>query len=185
MALHSPKQRKVHIHIYTGKGKGKTSAALGLAMRAIGWGMKVCIFQFLKKGVNGESKISGLLEDKLKVVTFDQTHPIFCDETGRETAARTLKDGFSQDIETVQKTILEGNYDIVILDEIINAISQKFVKKKEVLSLIKSKLGISDLVLTGRGAPKWLIKRADYVTHMRVLKHPYKAGLRARKGIEY
>jgi len=68
------KQRKTHIHIYTGNGKGKTSAALGLAMRAIGWGMKVCVFQFLKKGVNGEAKIADTLEGRLKVSDPD----IFC-----------------------------------------------------------------------------------------------------------
>ncbi|MFH1753455.1 MAG: cob(I)yrinic acid a,c-diamide adenosyltransferase [Candidatus Omnitrophota bacterium] len=179
------KQRKVHIHIYTGKGKGKTSAALGLAMRAIGWGMKVCVFQFLKKGTNGESKTTNLLESLLKVVTFDQTHPMFYEKHLRGAAAESLKKRFSQDLKTVQNVILEGNYAIVILDEILNAVDQDFVTKKEVLSLINSKFGISELVLTGRGAPEWLINKADYVTEMRLIKHPYTKGLPARKGIEY
>ncbi len=179
------KKRKVHIHIYTGKGKGKTSAALGLAMRAIGWGMKVCVFQFLKMGVNGESKVTDLMEDKLKVVTFDQTHPMFYKGPSRAAAVESLKNRFSKDMQTVQNVILEENYDIIILDEIINALSQEFVEKKDLTSLINSKLVISELVLTGRGAPKLLISKADYVTEMRLIKHPYNKGTAARKGIEY
>jgi cob(I)alamin adenosyltransferase len=179
------KRRKVHIHIYTGKGKGKTSAAMGLAMRAIGWGMKVCVFQFFKKGVNGESKIADVLGDRLRVVTFDQTHPMFYEKRLQRQAYETLRSGFSEDLSKVRDVLLEGNFDIVILDEILNAIDQEFLSKKEALSLIESKFGISELVMTGRGAPKWLVSKADYVTEMRLIKHPYTKGLAARKGIEY
>lgn len=179
------KTKKGLIHIYTGKGKGKTTAALGLALRAIGWGRKVCIFQFMKKGINGEYKASSLLGRHLKVVTFDQTHPAFYHKSLRKKAAEILKNKICRDLKVVKEILLLGNYDIVILDEIINAIKEKFVKKSDILSLIKLKFRCSELVLTGRGAPQWLIDRCDYVTDMRLVKHPYKKGLKARKGIEY
>lgn len=178
-------RKKGFIHIYTGKGKGKTTAALGLALRAIGWGMKVCIFQFMKKGVNGESKASHLFNGRLKVVTFDQTHPMFCHKSLRKKAAEILKDRIYQDLKSVKETILLRNYDIVVLDEVINALREKFIKKEDILSLIELKFRTSELVLTGRGAPQWLIKEGDYVTDMRLIKHPFNRGLKARKGIEF
>ena len=70
-------------------------------------------------------------------------------------------------------------------NEVINAIKEKFIQKKDILSIINSKFRKSELVLTGRGAPQWLINKADYVTEMRLIKHPYNKGVRARKGIEY
>ncbi len=179
------KKNKGSIHIYTGKGKGKTTAALGLALRSIGWGKKVCVFQFMKKGINGEGRAANLLGGKLKVVTFDQTHPVFYHQSLRKKAADKLKKKIPQDLKAVKEALLLGNYDILILDEIINAISQKFIKKNDILPLIRSKFRISELILTGRGAPQWLIKEADYVTNMRLIKHPHQKGLTARKGIEY
>ena len=179
------KRKRGLIHIYTGNGKGKTTAALGLALRAAGWGMKACVFQFMKKGVNGESKASELLDKRLRVVTFDQTHPLFYHKSLRRKARATLLDKIKQDLKMVKEVLLLGNYDIIILDEIINAVKEKLVKKKDILDLINLKIRSSELILTGRGAPPWLIKFSDYVTEMRLVKHPYKKGLKARKGIEF
>lgn len=179
------KKREGLVHIYTGKGKGKTTAALGLALRAAGWGMKVCLFQFMKRGTSGEAKAERLLKGRLKIVIFDETHPIFYHRSVRQKAAEVLKKKISHDLKIAKEALLLGNYDIVILDEIINALEGDFIKKKDITPLIKSKVRSSELVLTGRGAPKWLIKMADYVTDMRLVKHPYKRGQRARKGIEF
>lgn len=177
--------KKGLVHIYTGKGKGKTTAAFGLALRAAGWGMKVCVFQFLKKGISGEAKAGSMLNSRLKVVIFDQTHPLFYHLSVRKKAAEALKKKVPHDLKKVKEALLLGSYDIVILDEIINAIEGNFVKKKDILSLVNLKHRTAELVLTGRGAPKWLINKAHYVTDMRLIKHPYNKGRRARKGIEY
>ncbi|MBL7069420.1 MAG: cob(I)yrinic acid a,c-diamide adenosyltransferase [Candidatus Omnitrophica bacterium] len=179
------KSSKGFVHIYTGKGKGKTTAAMGLAMRASGWKMNVCVFQFMKKGISGESKASRLSGGRIKIIAFNQTHPIFYHKSVRKKAGEILRKKIEGDLKIVKETLLLGNYDIIILDEIINAIDQKFIKKKEILSLIGLKFRSSELVLTGRGAPKWLIGKADYVTDMRLVKHPYRKGVRARRGIEY
>lgn len=179
------KAKRGLIHVYTGDGKGKTSASLGLALRAIGWGKRVCVFQFMKKGVNGEYRASKLLHGRLKVVTFDQTHPAFYHKSVRRRAAEILKKKIPHDLKVVKETLLLGNYDIIILDEIINAIKEKYVKREDILSLINLKFRVCEIILTGRGAPPWLIKKCDYATKMHLLKHPYKKGIKARQGIEY
>lgn len=173
------------VHIYTGRGKGKTTAAIGLALRAIGWGKKACVFQFLKKGACGEKKASSLLGGKLKIITFDQTHPMFYHRSLRKGHTGILREKIPHDLKLVKETLLLGNYDIVILDEIINAIKEKFVKKEDILSLIRLKFRTSEIVFTGRGAPKWLLDEADYVTEMREVRHPFLKGVEARKGIEF
>lgn len=178
-------RNKGYIHLYTGDGKGKTTASLGLAMRAAGWGRKVCIFQFMKKMMSGERKASVHFGKKLKIVTFDETHPIFCRKSARKRAAEILKRRISADIEKVKKILTSENYDIIILDEIISALSGNFVTKDTLISLIDIKPVRSELILTGRGAPGWLINKADYVTAMRPIKHPFTKGLKAREGIEY
>ena len=173
------------IHVYTGNGKGKTTAALGLAMRAIGWGMRVCVFQFLKKGVNGEARTSDLLGGRLKIVTFDQTHPIFCNGQDKKAAAQKIKTVITKDLLTVKETLLMGDYDVVVLDEINNAVHDNLVAKKDILPLLDPRFRRSEIILTGRGAPRWLIAAADYTTEMRLVKHPYRKGIGARRGIEF
>jgi cob(I)alamin adenosyltransferase len=176
---------KRFIHVYTGKGKGKTSAALGLALRAAGWGNKICVFQFMKKGVSGEKRASRTFPGRIDIVTFDQTHPIFYHSSVRKEASKRLAERISRDMKVVKEAILVGKYDMIILDEIVNAIKDGFVKKGDIVSLAGNKHRLCELVLTGRGAPKWLTAMADYVTEMREIKHPYKKGEKARKGIEY
>lgn len=177
--------RKALIHVYTGEGKGKTTAALGLALRAAGWGRKVCVFQFLKKSACGEKKAGALLRGRITIVTFGQRHPIFFKGPLRKKTAAKLKKSIPRDLAAVKKTIRAGAYDIIILDEIINAINEGFLKKADILPILNLKTRSSELILTGRGAPQWLIKRADYATRMVAVKHPYEKGVAARKGIEY
>jgi cob(I)alamin adenosyltransferase len=165
------------IHIYTGNGKGKTTAALGLALRAVGAGFKVYIVQFLK--AQDYSELNSL--KKLPAVTvkrFGQKSFIY--QVG----------GINDKVEAKKAMVFSrhilksGKFDLVILDEIFLASFFKLIKVSEIIKLIKARSKSVELVLTGRKAPVEIIKFADYVTEMKEIKHPYQSGLMARKGIE-
>lgn len=175
------------VHIYTGNGKGKTTAAFGLGMRAAGAGLKVCIFQFLKSKrlTSGEVESTKRLSPKLKVVRFNQTHPIFLPPKDRHDSIQSLKSSIASALKEVEKALSSGRYDLVILDEVINAVSEKYLDVQALVGLINSKPRNVEMVLTGRNAPRELIRMADYVTEMKDVKHPYKRGIKARKGIEW
>ncbi len=175
------------VHIYTGNGKGKTTAAFGLGMRAAGAGLKVCIFQFLKSKrlTSGEVESAKRLSPKLKVVRFNQTHPIFLPPKDRQDSIQSLKSSISSALKEVGKVLSSGRYDLVILDEVVNAVSEKYLNVGALVELIDSKPKNVEMVLTGRNAPEEIIRMADYVTEMRDVKHPYKRGIKARKGIEW
>ena len=167
--------------VYTGNGKGKTSAALGLALRAIGWGFKVHMIQFIKGGdfKHGELHIIEQLPD-FKLKAFGRGRYITEDpplEEDIKLAEKALK--------FARKIINSGEYDIVILDEINVALHLKLIKTNEVVELIENKPKHVELVLTGRYAPSEIIEVADLVTEMREVKHPYTQGSLGRKGIEY
>jgi len=165
------------VHIYTGDGKGKTTAALGLALRAIGAGYRVYIVQFLKG--QPYSELNSL--KRLPEVTIKRF--------GQKTYIR--KKGSSKDKILAQKAlawskkVISGRrFDLVVLDEIFLASFFKVIKVSSIIQLIKNKPAGIELVLTGRKAPKEVIRLADYVTEMKEIKHPYQQGLGARKGIE-
>lgn len=174
------KLEKGLVQVYTGNGKGKTSAAFGLALRATGRGLKVYIIQFIKGGFDyGElyavKKITGL---KLKAFGrgkfVSEKQP---DKEDIELAEQALK--------TAEKAVKSGKYDIVVLDEINVALNLKLIQIEKVLRLIREKPVETELVLTGRKAPKEILEAADLVTEMVEVKHPYNSGFKARKGIEY
>ena len=168
------------IHIYTGNGKGKTTAAFGLAMRASGQGLKVIIFQFLKpKGFASGEEISAKRIKGLKLVKFNQAHPIFKNKC--EGINKTIE----EDFEKAKKVVLGGKYDMVVIDEIINAVDQGFIERDSFINLLKSVPKKVELVLTGRGNVSDIEKYADYVTVMADKKHPFKKTTGARRGIEY
>ncbi len=175
-----PKLEKGLVQVYTGNGKGKSSAAFGLALRAIGRGLKVYIIQFIKGGFDyGEL----YLVDKLPNLTLKAF--------GRGKFV-TAKPPEKEDIELAEeafqlaKEVVEsGEYDIVILDEINVALNLKLISLEKVLELIKRKPKHVELVLTGRYAPSQIIENADLVTEMKEVKHPFNRGYEARKGIEY
>lgn len=179
--------KKGLIHIYTGNGKGKTTAAFGLGMRAVGNGLKVCLFQFIKgKGITyGEVEAAKRLTPKFRIVAFRQSHPFFQPPARRKKAIAELKRSTKEGLREVSKVMSTKRYDIIILDEIITALRDKFIDLQSVIYLIDSKPKSTELVLTGRGAPKGLIKKADYVTEMRNIKHPFSKGIIARCGIEF
>lgn len=172
------------VQVYTGNGKGKTTAAFGLALRAIGQGLKVCIIQFLKSSERyptGENKIAKTLPN-LGIFQFGGDYP--CpDERIKEDPK--VKQGVEEGLSLALKIIREGKCDLLILDEINVALAYGPIELRDVLNLIQAKPEQLELVLTGRWAPQELIEVADLVTEMREIKHPHKQGIKARKGIEY
>lgn len=165
------------IQIYTGEGKGKTTAALGLAMRAAGCGLKVCIIQFCKGELCCEHDFIA------RYPAFEFIQPgsgdIF---TSPE---EQLKDEALKTLALAEEKMLQGGYDLLVLDEINIAIHRGFITQEQVLALLKKKPPSLELVLTGRYAPEALVREADLVTEMRLIKHPFESGIPARKGIEY
>jgi cob(I)alamin adenosyltransferase len=172
--------------VYTGNGKGKTTASLGLALRATGQGLRVCMIQFLKRNLKCGEHLFVEKTGAFKILQFG-TPPL---PEGKiyvpvkrksEEAKKAAYRAFS-----FAKEVIEGgNFDLVILDEINLAMDYGFINVNEVVELIKNKPQNLELVLTGRCAPREVIEVAELVTEMVELKHPYKGGLKARRGIEY
>lgn len=169
------------IQVYTGTGKGKTTAALGLALRAVGAGKKVCIIQFLKpaKPETSEAKAIKKYLSQIKLQSFGQ--PVFLT---RE--QQTKKDiDLAKEAWQAAKKALAGRCEVIILDEINVALYFGLLAVKEVVAEIKSFSDKKEIILTGRNAPKEIIKIADLVTQMKEIKHYFKQGVAARKGIEF
>ena len=166
------------VHIYTGNGKGKTTAAFGLALRALGSGAKVIIIQFMKApNVYGEQ----VMAEKIGIKIESYGLPKFVHGNPEKDDIEAAKKALERAKEVVQN----GEWDLVILDEICVALAFRMFDVKEVKELIKNKAPNTELVLTGRYCPEELFDLADYVTEMREIKHPYQKGVTARKGIEY
>jgi cob(I)alamin adenosyltransferase len=172
------------LFLFTGNGKGKTTAALGQALRAIGQGRKVAIFQFIKskKWPSGEEFALAVFGKKIK---FFKGGKGFVRIMGDKLPFSLHKKAAEETLKKAQKTILSKKYHLVILDEINVALSLKLISIKKVLKLIKMTPEKIDLILTGRGAPKTLIERADLVTEFKEIKHPFTKGIIAQKGREY
>jgi len=165
------------IHVYTGNGKGKTTAALGLALRATGAGLKVYIGQFIKNGdyceVKALRKIKGIKTEQFGRGCFIRKSP-------SKTDIELAKKGFGR-----IKKIIEGNtYDVVILDEINVAIKVGLLNLKDLLELLKKAPKKIELILTGRYAHPKIIKAADLVSEIKEVKHYYRKGIKSRIGIE-
>lgn len=170
------------VHIYTGDGKGKTTAAIGLAVRAAGHNKRVYILQFLKARTTGELEIA----KKLPMITFERTNISrkFIFQMNEE-EKKELQEETEKAWNRLREITRESEYEIVIVDEIMGAIKNGLISLKEVIDLIKDKSPEKELILTGREAPDELIELADYVTEMKLIKHPYRKDIPARKGIEF
>ncbi|HID95895.1 MAG TPA: cob(I)yrinic acid a,c-diamide adenosyltransferase [Candidatus Latescibacteria bacterium] len=168
------------VQVYTGSGKGKTTAALGQALRACGWGLRVIVLQFLKNGRNsGELRSAAGLQN-LKFECFGTGEFIRKGNPGPEDL-RLASAGVSR-----AREIMENREcDLLILDEINTAVDLGVVEEKDAIELIDLRPGTIDLVLTGRNARPLVIQKADLVTEMLDVKHPFERGLEARRGIEY
>jgi cob(I)alamin adenosyltransferase len=174
------KLEKGIVHVYSGNGKGKTSAAFGLALRALGRGLKVYVIQFIKGGFDyGELHIVDRLPS-LTLKAFGRGKFI-TDTPPSEEDVKLADDAMS----LAEQVVKKGEFDVVILDEINVAVSLGLIRVERVLNLIESKPKHVELVLTGRYASEEVIKAAQLVTEMREIKHPFSKGLPARKGIDF
>ena len=191
---------KGYVQVYTGNGKGKTTAAIGLAIRALGAGKRVLILQFMKTKTYSEHAVLSCISADLSLETMGK--PFFVAKEGMMTAEELAKWGedivvfppgepppeylalMRNGVERAKLAVGSGEYDLVILDEINVALFFGLVTWEQVAAIIHSKQDSVELVLTGRGAPPELIARADLVTEMREIKHYYSKGIEARLGIE-
>lgn len=168
------------IIVITGNGKGKTTSAFGQALRAVGQGYKVFILQFMKGREYGEFIAA---EKYLPNLTIRKSGLDSFVMRGK--AAPIDVELAQKGLDTARKAIMSGKYDMVILDEVNVAMDFKLIKLKEVIELIKNKPAALNLILTGRYAPKEIIKLADTVSEVQEIKHHYNAGIKDRAGIEY
>jgi len=167
-----------HIQIYTGDGKGKTTAAIGLAVRAAGHGLKSYIGQFMKGQSYGELAALRKHPD-ITVEQYGDTECIHREDVTPQHVTRAY-DG----LERAREAMLSGKYDIVVLDEVCVAIWFGLLDLQEVLHVLDQRPESVELVMTGRNAPPALVDRADLVTNMQAVKHYYDQGVAARDGIE-
>jgi cob(I)alamin adenosyltransferase len=171
---------KGFIQIYTGEGKGKTTAALGLALRAVGRGLKVMMIQFLKGSAEtGEIKAAGRLSPDLVIKPMGREG--FLDPAGPGPEDMALAQGA---LEEACRVLRDRSCDVLILDEINVAVAMGLVPEEAVLDLMDGKPAGMELILTGRNAPKSLLDKADLVTTMGCTKHYFDRGQAARVGIE-
>lgn len=171
---------KGYIQVYTGGGKGKTTAALGLALRAAGYGLRTYIGQFLKGQDYGE------------LVTVKKLSPfITIEQFGRKGFIHVTENPDEEDIQRAErglqkcfKAMDSHEYQIIVLDEINVAVHFKLLSEKQIHRFLDKKPEGTEVILTGRYAPESFLRRADLVTEMKEIKHYYKKGVQARKGIE-
>lgn len=188
------------IQVYTGDGKGKTTAAIGLAIRALGAGLRVYMMQFMKGKVYSEQEILRSFAPRLTLRTTGK--PFFIAEAGSLTAEqkkafgddvvifpkgkppadyqRMIAEGFQEACEAARS----GAYEVIILDEINVALHFGLLAKEPLAQLLQETPKTRELILTGRKAPLWLLEMADLVTNMQEVRHYYQQGVEARKGIE-
>lgn len=167
--------------VFTGNGKGKTTAALGMALRAWGQGMKILMLQFIK----GDRTYGELLaSQKLEGLEIRPVGEGFITggsgeklEHHRFAAQRALAEA--------RREIISCRWDLIILDEIIYAVGFNLLTEEDLADIIAVKPPGTHLVLTGRNAPQSLIDRADLVTEMVAVKHPFTRGIKAQRGVEF
>jgi cob(I)alamin adenosyltransferase len=169
--------------VYTGNGKGKTTAALGMTIRAVGYDWKVCIIQFVKGSWKyGEMDGIKKLEPNVEFHVMGEGFVgIVDDDKPIEEHRKAAKKAYDQSLEKM----MSGRYNLIILDELSVAASLGLVFPDEFKHLVAQKPPDIHLVITGRGAPDWLIERADLVTEMTEIKHPYQKGILAQKGVDF
>jgi cob(I)alamin adenosyltransferase len=181
-----PKTKRGLIHVYTGDGKGKTTAALGLALRAAGHGLRTYVGQFMKGQEYGELRSAEMLgtDDRgrpfLTLVQFGKPTLLRKEEASQEDVEMARAG-----LEAALQAMRSGEYQIVVLDEVNVALYFELLTVQEVLAFLDQKPPEVELVLTGRRVPQEIVDRADYVTVMEEAKHPFQEGVKARKGIEF
>lgn len=169
-----------YVHVITGEGPGKTTSAFGLAARALGRGLKVCVIQFLKRRVSGEILFFRRCSKNIVIRQFGKASFVEKGAVGPEDIKLAVRG-----LEYARKHIMSGEFDLVVLDEINMALYFGLLRIEDVISLIRSKPKNVELVLTGRNAPEQLYELADYLIKIDCIKHPFTRGQAARRGIEF
>ena len=170
------------IHLYTGEGKGKTTAALGLALRAAGQNVPVVILQFLKGRPTGD--LASL--ERIPQITLlrGEEGLGFASAMTPEQRER-CKSRHNEMLRLGLAAAREGRCGLLILDEVTGALNHRLLEEAPLRAYLQNPAPGVELVLTGRNPPDWLLDRADYVTEMKKLRHPYDRGITAREGVEF
>ena len=169
-------------HIYYGDGKGKTTAAIGLAVRAAGSKMKVLFVQFLKTEFSGERRILSHTENvTLTFCPLELKFTFEMDDKEKAQAAKIFKGIFDNAVTTA----LTEKYDMVVLDEVFEAINAHMLSESEVYEFITNAPSSMEIVMTGHNPPQKFMDCADYITEFKKIKHPYDRGITGRIGIEF
>lgn len=173
-------QEKGLVIVHTGKGKGKSTAAFGMIFRSIGHGMKVGVVQFVKGA--WETGERSVLEKFPGQVTISAMGEGFTWETqDRVRDIKMARDAWEQ----AKAMIMDDRYDMVLCDELNIVLRYDYLPVQEVIDVLKSKPEMTHVVITGRNAKEELIEVADLVTEMEMIKHPYRSGVKAQKGVEF
>jgi cob(I)alamin adenosyltransferase len=166
------------IQVYTGTGKGKTTAALGLCLRAAGAGMRIYVCQFIKG--RAYSELSSLKKFRnIKVEQFGRGCFI------RKSPGKTDITLAEKGLEKINKIINDNEFDLIVLDEANVALDLGLLKTKRIVDILKAAPKKTEIVLTGRNAPKEIIRLADLVSYIKEVKHYYRRGVKCRRGIEF
>ncbi|MCL0058128.1 cob(I)yrinic acid a,c-diamide adenosyltransferase [Dehalococcoidia bacterium] len=171
--------RKGYVQVYTGNSKGKTTAALGLAFRAMGRGLKTYVGQFLKGQKYGELEAAKMMFPYITIEQYGKDTFVHVRGPSEEDI-KMARDGLAR----AREAMLSGEYDIVVFDELVTGHFFHLISLDDMLEIIKSKPDGVEVILTGRHAPPELIAAADLVTEMVEVKHYFKQGVAARDGIE-
>ena len=171
---------KGYVQVYTGNCKGKTTAAMGLAFRAMGHGLKTYIGQFMKGQQYGELEAAKMVRPYITIEQYGQDSWVHIQDPPDPEDVRRAKEGLAR----ARQAMLSGEYDIVVFDEITTAHYFHLITLEEMLEIIRSKPDGVEVVFTGRYAPVEVIEAADLVTEMAEIKHYFEKGVSARQGIE-
>lgn len=178
-----PKQRRGLIVVITGNGKGKTTSALGMALRACGHGMKVCIIQFMKGDIYA-GEWDGIKQMNCEIELI-ATGKGFCGIQGNPYPWAEHRANAQDAIDLAREKMTAQRWDLLILDEINNALKLKLVDLEQVLELLQNKPPMLHLVLTGRDAHQQVVELADTVSEVHEIKHAYRQEIEPQPGIDY
>jgi len=178
-----PEKRVGLVVVLTGYGKGKTSSALGMVVRACGHGMKVCMLQFMKGDIfTGEWEAVKKIDCDVEIVP---TGMGFCGIQGNPYSHSQHREAAQRALQMAKERITSGKYDLIVLDEINNAVNLKLVDLEQVIDLLHSKPPLLHLVLTGRDAAPEIVALADTVSEVREIAHAYRKGIEPQPGIDF
>jgi cob(I)alamin adenosyltransferase len=178
-----PRNKVGLIVVLTGEGKGKTTSALGMALRAVGHGMKVCIIEFMKGDMYaGELNGLKMLGPNVEVHLMGKG---FCGIQGNPYPYKEHRANAQDAVKLAREKISSGAFDMVILDEVNNAVKLRLVDLPQVMGLIELKSPLMHLILTGRDAHPDIIERADTVSEVKEIKHAFRKDIEPQKGIDY